>query len=337
MQRIICGYQRFQDLLLVEPNSDILYDSQMVYMSVFDECKKDGIIDDEELLTWMYEKNLWNQTKEHEMMVSIPKLIEDVKIDLYNNSYDELKTIQLRNNLNQLKKCLLELYHERHKYDYTTSNGIANFMKSYNIIENSVQKYKTRESYDWSTHTVLSLMAYKEKNTVTDEQIRSIAKYSDWKGIWYASKSNGNIFNRTSVDLTSEQKRLIFWSSFYDNLGEHPECPPDKILDDDDMIDGWVAIQRRKKEKEKTDNDTQKKIGNSKIRNSSEIFLVARDEKHAQDIESLNSPQAAAMKQARLNQIKRNKEMKDSDFHDVKAKMMMDAVNKGNEIMRGNK
>lgn len=339
MQRVICGYQRYkgknQNLLIYEPDSEVLYLAQDTHLTTFDECIKDGIWDEPQMTTWMYEKNYWNETKEHKVVKQLPDLIEDIKIDMYNNSWDELKIIQLRSNLKKVKLELLQLYSEKHQYDYTTANGVSNFMKNYTIVENSVKLAKTKEQYDWADVSIISLMGHREKNTIMDEDVRNIAKYSEWKGIWYSAKTNGNLFGRASCDMTSEQKRLVFWSAFYDNVGEHPECPPDKILEDDDIIDGWVAIQRRKKEKEKAQQDTQKKITNSKIQNSSEIFIVARDEKHANDIESLNSPQSAALKQARVNQIIKNQNMKDSDFKDVKAKIMMDAVNKGNEIMRG--
>lgn len=338
MQRIICGYQRYKSktgvLLVFEPDSEILYNAHDVYMSVFEDCMKEGIIDDKDVLAWLYERNYWSELQEHQMTKGLPDLIEDTKIELYNRSYDEFAVIQLRTTLNNLKLELLELYQQKHKYDYTTSNGIANFMKNYYIVEQCVKR-QNKEPYDWSETGVIPILSYKDGNSITDETIRSIAKYSDWKGIWYSSKHSHNLFNRLAVDLTADQKRLIFWSSFYDNLSEHPECPPERIVEDDDMIDGWVAIQRRKREKEKVAEDTQNKITNSKIKNSDEIFIVARDAKHAEDIESLNSPQAAAIKQARLNQINRNGTMKDLDFKDVQAKLLMEGVRKGHEKLKG--
>ena len=342
MQRIICGYYKYKssverDLMIIEPYSDMLYEAQDVYLTVYEECVKDGLINQEQLLGWLYEREIWDDTKEHEIINGLPTSIEDAKIDLYNNSFDEFKVINIKRYISELKTKLTQLYYQKHSYDYITANGVASFMKNYYITENCVKVFKTKEDYDWSKVSTIKLLGYRDKSTIADEEIRSIAKSSDWRGIWYSSKQNNNLFNRTTVDLTADQKRLTFWSGFYDNLSEHPECPPEKIVNDDDMIDGWVAIQRRQREKEKAVNDTEKKIGGDKIRKSGEIFIVARDEKHANDIESLNSPQSAALKQARINQLAKRGEMKDSDFNDVKTKIAMEAVNKGRAIMRGGK
>ena len=342
MQRIICGYYKYksnveQDLMILEPSSEILYESQDVYMSVYEDCRKEGLITQEDLLGWLYEREIWDDLKEHDTNRGLPTSIEDAKIDLYNNSFDEFKVLNIKRYINDLKNKLTQLYYTKHSYDYITANGVASFMKNYYITESCVKFFKTKEDYNWKNVSAVKLLGYRDKNTISDEEIREIAKYSEWRGIWYSSKQNNSLFNRTTVDLTSDQKRLTFWSAFYDNLSEHPECPPEKIVNDDDMIDGWVAIQRRQREKEKAIQDTEKKVGGEKIRKSGEIFMVARDEKHAQDIENLNSPQSAALKQARINQLAKRGEMKDSDFNDIKTKLAMEAVKKGNAMMKGGK
>ena len=39
----------------------------------------------------------------------------------------------------------------------------------------------------------------------------------------------------------------------YDNVYESHERPNDKIIEDDDCLDGWFIVQRRKHEKDKNE------------------------------------------------------------------------------------
>lgn len=340
MNRIICGYIKYKakDLCIYvhEPTSDIILEASDIYVESYEEALFHGTLTDTEILNFMYENYLWTEMEEFELAEEIPNKIEDLKIDLYNNCDDDISMLLIRNELDKYRNKLSELYNKKHIFDYLTCSGVASFLKNYYIFKNCT-KYKDGRQYEWSDISVTKIMNFKSSNMLSDEDIREIAKYDQWKAIWQTAKKNGNLFNRLSVDMSDDQRRLSFWSMFYDNLQEHHECPPDAIINDNDMIDGWVIIQRREREKEKGQERLEKKFSSNKMKNAQEVFIVAKNEKQAKQIENLNSEQSKALKQARLNQIVKNKEMKDGDFADVKQKLYMEAVNKGKEIMRGGK
>ena len=45
---------------------------------------------------------------------------------------------------------------------------------------------------------------------------------------------------------------MVSFSRMYDGAYGSPECPPDKVIEDDDMFDGWLIDQRRTREKEQS-------------------------------------------------------------------------------------
>jgi len=339
MHRVICGYLKYKydndlELYIHEPDSELLYEAQHVYTETYEDSLFHGVLSETEMNIYLSENYLWTEMEEYQLTDEVPKTIEDLKIELYNNLYDDMRQMVIRLQLEEYKRKLNKLYLKKHSYTHFTCGGIATLMKQYYITQNST-KLKNGENYNWSRCSVLSAMYHKDSNTLLDSDIRDIAKYDGWKAIWQTSKKNGGLFKRYAVDMTDEQKRLTFWSMFYDNIHEHPDCPPDAVLEDDDMIDGWAIMQRRERDKDKGQKNVENKLKNDRIKNAGEVFVIAKTEKEAAEIESLNAPHIKALKQARFNQLEKNKNMNESSFADVKQKLYMDAVNKGNQIMKG--
>ena len=81
----------------------------------------------------------------------------------------------------------------------------------------------------------------------------------------------------------------------YDNIYEHPECPSDSIVSDDDALDGWTIVQKRKHEKSKSQNSIDNI--NPNLKKAQEVFLMADNKEDIDNILSLNSPES-------LNRIK---------------------------------
>ena len=84
-----------------------------------------------------------------------------------------------------------------------------------------------------------------------ESEIRELARSEPWKSIWSSSKNEGVLFGKRAIELSEEQKHLIMWSTMYDSIGESPDSPSDKIIADDDMLDGWLILQRREREHNK--------------------------------------------------------------------------------------
>ena len=75
---------------------------------------------------------------------------------------------------------------------------------------------------------------------------------------------------------------------------ESTESPHEKVIEDDDCLDGWFIAQRRKYEKDKKKREVEGMISNSKIANSQEVFVVADSQEAADEIYGLNDPASRA-------------------------------------------
>jgi hypothetical protein len=104
----------------------------------------------------------------------------------------------------------------------------------------------------------------------------------------------------------------------YDNIQESMECPTEEVIADDDMLDGWFILQKRKQKSEKAKSELESKTSNQKIANSDEIMIMTDSAKEAENIHGMNSFGSEMIRQQRLNTVKRLGNATDLDFQDKK-------------------
>ena len=113
----------------------------------------------------------------------------------------------------------------------------------------------------------------------------------------------------------------MIWSRMYDNVYESMECPTDDVIEDDDMLDGWFILQRKKREKDKAEQEIQSQTNNQKISQSAEIFVFADNKESAKKINETNSVHSQAVKKQRMAVIQSKGEASDLDFQDQQLKI----------------
>ena len=109
------------------------------------------------------------------------------------------------------------------------------------------------------------------------------------------------------------------YARMYDNVSESPEAPIDEIIEDDTCLDGWFISQKKKQDTQKKQNQVDGMISNDKIKNSGEVFVMAQDNKDAQEIYDLNDGLARNTVKQRQAQIEGHDEMVNfKELEDVK-------------------
>jgi hypothetical protein len=108
------------------------------------------------------------------------------------------------------------------------------------------------------------------------------------------------------------------------------DCPEDDVIEDDDLLDGWFIVQRKKRESEKAESDFDNSTKNDKIKNSQEIFMVPSNKKEAEKIESLNSINAKMTKRQRIAVAKQQGTVEASEFPDAQ----LDMRTKSNQMFK---
>jgi hypothetical protein len=310
--RIGSRYLPFNELEIRHPTIETLYKAQQIYNQTYLEA--DGIMDSDDMLLEMLNRQLITQEDDQQLEEVLPKHLEKWKIDLYQNFNDDAERERIEKYIGIVKKELNSLYLKKHAYDHLTIGGVAMFSKWYYIIENST--FRNNVIYDFSEKTIVSVLEYYNKNSITEEMIRDVAKNDPWRSIWSASKKNGNIFPVAGIDMTDEQRRLINWSSLYDNIQEYEDCPSDEVVQCDDALDGWLLLKKKDRESKKNQSEYKSRI--EKFSPDAEVFIPVKSKKEAEKVYSTNSIQSRNIIKSRLELIANKGEVKDLDFTDIK-------------------
>jgi hypothetical protein len=116
----------------------------------------------------------------------------------------------------------------------------------------------------------------------------------------------------------------------YDNIYEHPECPDEMIIADNDALDGWMIVQKQKNESNKKESQMNNSLG--KAKNSGEVFIMADSNDDIESIYSMNTAESANDLKAKMDYIsKTGGTIAETELPDVKRKISMTIaqLNKG--------
>jgi hypothetical protein len=109
----------------------------------------------------------------------------------------------------------------------------------------------------------------------------------------------------------------------YDSAYEHPDCPNDKVIEDDDMFDGWMIYQRRENDKAKDKNRANKILEGKNLGKAQEVFLMANTNEEAQNIYNLNDNQSRNIIREREKMISHLGSVEHSKLPDVQRDLVI--------------
>lgn len=255
----------------------------------------------------------------------IDKEIENLKVGLFTSLFISDVHDQTRRRLDMVKKKHLEMVSNRHSLDHLTVNGFAEMVKRQYLVFETL--YLENSERVWTDQNKVDSLLLEQiaseiiSSSIDIPQLRDISRNEPWRNYWNVNKGNPfNIYN--ILHLTDEQRTLVLFSRMYDSAYEHPNCPPDDIIEDDDLFDGWMIYERRKNEKDKMTSQFEQRMGkNSKMSESDEVFLVARNKEDATRINSMNDVHGKIVKSQREAVIKRQGKAVDANFQDRKIQL----------------
>lgn len=282
-------------------------------------------ISDKEIVGLLVKNNLCTPDIDRNL-VEIQKSIDDIKVEAYKSimSPDHEK---IRKRLNIVRSKYQEMLNTRHMFDYLTVRGYAEMIKRQFILCHTVYDYNTNKRLwdnmaDLDVNILDSIAMESNKLTISAEDLREIARTEPWKGHW--AVSGGKPFPISSTSLSEEQKTVVLFSYMYENVLKHPECPPDSVIEDDDLFDGWMIIQRREREKEQMSKQIEKKVGQA-AQGAGEVFLPAQTPEQAKAIFDLNDVSGQITIKQRERQIAKQGKVEDSKLLDRRLEMQQES------------
>jgi len=258
-----------------------------VYAETLHECSFQGVLTDEEMVQAMIDNDLWSAEEENELQ-SVPARLDALKIDMYQKyvSFQSTRVEKIRRLVVRLRKRQAELAVRRHTYDLYTQAGLANTLSLQHLISRTTTDDQgalvdLEAQPEWIIRDILLEYSH---NRPSEIALRNLSQNGRWRMMWASGKQEGRVFGVPSTHLTDEQQNLIAWSKMYDNIHEHPETPPKEVIEDNDMLDGWVILEQKKREK-----DQRERVGlKGQKSGAQEVFIPAETSEDAKRIEEMN-------------------------------------------------
>lgn len=309
-----CGGKNYT---LFFPKPSLKYKANLIYESIINDEKYNEWIRSENLDKYMRYLGVWDNQLAI-FMKNSEKEIENLKVSLFNNRLNSKLTDRTRGQLNNLRLRVNELAALKHSYYKQTLEGYADSIKQEYIIINTVyhkgkkvfDRFKSRSN---ALHIFNNILEEIDQQSLSDSDYRKMAKSDLWRSFWNVGKQK--IFKSPVSEWTSEQLSLVSYTMMYDSVYEHPEKPPENVINDDDMLDGWMITQRRNMEKNQKQDQILK--GSSKLGKAQEVFIFTDSEDGVKEIMSMNSDEAILDIKQREYTIGKNDTIEQSKLPDI--------------------
>jgi len=337
VHRILSGKQVFSHnnntYELRKPSLSLKMRADLVYTSAYEDNIYSDFILMEDIDYLLIETNIISRDHK-KILTKMEKSLDNQKISLYKSYYDTLQRNKIKQKIKNTRQDIDKFYQEQHSLDYLTLEHYCDNIKNEFIITHSLYHYESdRLVFNFDTPIAFnlfnSIMAIVSQNVIDVSTYKAVARSDYWRNYWNNNKTN--ILDEPVKEWSEEQKSLINISCMYDKIQEHPESPKDDIVADDDALDGWMLLQRQENEKQKKEKGVDNMLS-GKIKDSSEVFLMAGNREQAQDIFALNSEQGLQTIQQKMSMVTSSDgPIRDAQLPDVKARI----INQLKEQKRG--
>lgn len=268
-----------------------------VYSNALEEAISDGLMTIQENENYMLNTGQWTNLDEDNLK-DVNTLVEDVKVAMYKNYSDSKQLKSLRKSLSRKQKLYKSLLFKKNANYSNTAESFAETARLLFLVE----RCSDTKDIDIEENINTIISSY-NASIFDDTIIRDLCRNEPWRSTWSVrNECKHSLF--PNEELTTNQKNLVLWSKSYDGIHESPDCPPQDVIDDDDCLDGWFIFQSRKRKSEANKTQTEDMIGNEKVKNSDNVFVIANSDKQVQAIHDANSPDSKDIKKRRSEAIK---------------------------------
>jgi hypothetical protein len=316
-------------LFVTRPTQEQLYQAGEVYEDVLHQASMNGLYDDQDLFNLLLDTGLWTDD-DASLLKRLPKDIEDAKVALLQAKFNSGQREVIRKALVIAKDKLTDLGVRRNAFNYLSITGTASIAKSRFILGCALRRlsgdpvFRPQTFWRRSSRLLDRVMTEFVSSRLEDTHFRELARTDPWRSMWATRKGASSIFGMAVSDLTDEQRQLLQWSILYDNVVQHPEAPADEVLEDNDMFDGWLIVQKRKREAAADQSSAEGLITNEKIRNSEEVYLMAGSQDDARRVMNLNDEHGKAVQRQRFAYLAKQGTVSEVDMPNTRRRLQME-------------
>lgn len=289
-------FYKNQRYTLTNPSLDIILEADLIYNQNYDNhLYDDRFLNLENITNDLVRYDIFLPANEEQIKIQ-NKELDSFKKTLFRQYQDIKNRNKIRLRIKLLKKSLNRLYSLKHYLDFLTLDKYCENLRYEYIIAHTLYIHDSNELvFDYANLQNVDIDFFNGiidtiSNSLIDiSTLKQIVISEYWKNIY--TNNTHNIFPHPAVEYTEEQKSLINLSKMYDNIYQHPECPDDDIIADEDALDGWMLIQKDKIKKEKLKSGVNSRMS-SKVAKSNHVFIPSSEAPdEIQDIIALSSPE----------------------------------------------
>lgn len=320
LYRIISGKQYFtydnKEYCLFSPSNEVKYNALRIYFDIIEEEKFNGWLRESVLHLLLIGNKCWSTNTKIEL-INLEKSIDKNKKELYKNRMNNSLVSEIRRKLESTRKRIEKINRPKNELYQYTLEGYANNIKNEYIISNCLF-CNGQKVFNFNEQNTLSFLLFNglinasNEASISVSDIRLLSKSSLWRAIWSCNRHNPFGVDG-AINLTNDQKVLINFSFMYDSVYDHTERPEDFVIDDDDMLDGWMLYIKDKISQHRSESQISKTH-----KNAQEVFLMAGNSEDLEKISDMNSDIGKSIIKSRLNQIQNsNQTISDSELPDI--------------------
>ena len=312
-------------VVIDDPTVDLINKADWLHKeSLFTNRSRDGIMSVVEAEEYLCGTGEWSKDKADELE-RLHNAIPGIRSRIRHAKFKKIEQKNLKNQLASIDRRIQDLTKDKNKLYFYTAEYLADLWRKMYIIQETVHISRGRESLlKEQSFIKLCTFKYYYDTHVSDKDLRELGKSDPWRVYWTLSKTTATpLFGQSAVSITDLQYRLIFWTKLYDFAYEHPEHPPNEIIQDDDQFDDWYQEQADKQEADALKNSAGSKgVRSSSGVGTSESFIPA-DREGASEVYALNSSEARGRIQTREKAVQKKGKVKEFQLPDVKRDIQM--------------
>jgi hypothetical protein len=264
-------------------------------------AKKDKILTEVEMETFMREKKIWTE-KDDERVEELQEKITKWKLKVIDPDIGEQSKQYAKELVEKLDIDLFETEKKRERMLSQTAERLARQAKydylcwacSFNpdTDERWWKNYLTyceRVETEFKSHLLSEFLHYLIGHTT--EEIRYIARNNLWRLDYIiAQKAGLQLFPKAAIDLTPDQKNLLWWTGYYQSLNEMlPEDQPDDwVVQDDEALDKYMESLHQERSKEISNRRAERSTGISAEKMATRLIMRSHPDYFKRQYDQVN-------------------------------------------------
>jgi len=288
-----------------------------LYNKEIENGKADGLCTNDELAKIYNENGAWTYVDEEEI-IKLQNGIKRLYKILPDYQYLRSKYLSIKKRIKKAEVDLAELHQTKVGLFYNSLENRASEVRMRKVAQFCVETLD--EKMYWSEDDFLNttdldfvhniMIAYSDVFIMPTEQVREIARSSEWRYRWKASKNGANLFDKSVAEWSEAQNSLVFWSQYYDWIFEHPECPMG-LINNDKALDKWVEDQNKKDKQKNVSSNKGSVSSNPNAINEQFIMVEKGDKDSIKEIQGQNDASTRRRLSAERKKLKEKGRLKE--------------------------